>query len=412
MARASTPTIMPLDSYARLLGINPVHFNGGGPIQLPTKLLFPMENASNNIWPQYSYQNHDQVCREELAQQISFAEIEIERWLKFSPAPRWYEDQMYDLPMHYATEVGKNYMDAAGWDAGIPLEYGKFIETGRRKSTFLNTYGVIYSDPDADGWNELATVTLPATTNTDLYTYKIYFSGYSGDETWEIRPAKTKAIVGANVVITFPSWIMVEPYLWEEFASDDESGKSIDMTIPGNFVGRVDAYQVENDPTQPGCEFVTAVGGGGHTTQDGYLYLKSNDHGQNMVVPVAADYNATTGLWEPAEYPIDAQYLRLWYYAGTRMPNLNKSYDYLSDSMALAIAELTTARLERPFYANTNATTLAENLRQDLAMSPQGRFRMMPKDLLDNPFGSKEGEWRAWRYVRNFAQRVMGSAVI
>lgn len=410
MARASTRTLMPLDTYARLMGINPVHFNGGGPIQLATSVLFPMENASNNIWPQYAYQNHDQVCREELGSEIARAEDEIRKWLKYSPAPDWFEDQVYDLTLHYLPEAGQNYIDSAGYDVGIPLRYGKFIETGRKKSTLLGSVAVAYSDPDTDGFKELATVTIPATTNVDLYTYKVYFSGTLGDDTWEIRPALTKLKVGANIVMTFRSWLFVDPDLWEQFPTDESNGKSIDMTVTANFVANVDVYQVENDPTQPGCVFFSPAAGGGYATQNGYLYQKEGT--PNVVVPVAADYNAVTGLWEVADYPTDAQYIRLWYYAGARMTNLNKSYDYLSDSMALAISQLTTARLERPFYANTNATSLAEDLRQDLAMPPQGRFRMMPADLLTNPFGSKEGEWRAWRYVRNFAERVMGCAVI
>lgn len=409
MARASTPTLLPLDTYCRLMGISPVNFNGGGPIPLATRLLFPIENASNCIWPQYSWQNHDQVCREELGQEISLAENGVKEFLKFSPSPDWIVGEMYNLPLHYAPEVGRNYIDTAGLDASINLRMGKFIASGQRKSTFLNTYGVVYSDVDGDGWSETATVTIPLTANTDYYSYKVYFSGYSGNDTWEIRPAKSKAIVGNNMVIKFHTWMMVDPDLWEAFATDENIGKSIDMSDMNSFVVSVDAYQVVNDETQPGCQFVTPLVGGGQDVQNGYLYLKDS---HNIVVPVAADYNAATGLWETASYPADARYVRVWYYAGARMQNLNRSYDYISDSMALAISQITTARLERPFYANTNATTLAENLRYDMSSPEVGRYRAMPADLLTNPFGTKEGEWRAWRYVRNFAERVMGSAVV
>lgn len=409
MARASTRTLLPLDTYARLMGINPVFFNGGGPIQLTGSIIFPTENANNTIWPQYSWQNHDQVSREELAAEIARAEHDVMEFLHFSPAPDWVEDEIYDFPLHYATEVGQNYIDVTGNDAGVPLRMKKFIATGRRKSTFLNTYGVVYTDPDGDGWSELATITVPLTTNTDLYSYKVYFAGYS-DDTWEIRPARSKTIVGANIVITFWTWMMVEPTLWEEFATEDNVGKSIDMGNMASFVGRVDVYQVMNDESKPGCEFISSIVGGGTIHQDGYLYLKQGE--TDVVIPVSADWNAVTGLWDVVSYPTDASHLHLWYYAGARMPNLNKSYDYLSDSMALAISQIATARLERAYYANTNATALAENLRQDMAMPPPGRYRAIPKDLLTNPFGTKEGEWRAWRYVRNFAERVMGSAVI
>jgi len=74
----------------------------------------------------------------------------------------------------------------------------------------------------------------------------------------------------------------------------------------------------------------------------------------------------------------------------------------LSDSLAKAIAYMATARTERIFMSNNNAVSLAVALRNDYAVvAPRSAYRYMSPDLLNNPFGTRKGEYDAWNIVKN-----------
>lgn len=399
MAISSTKTLLSLDRYCTIMGINPVHFNGGGSVSLISgKTLFPIENASNLVWPQFNWQNHDQVSRDELAVAISNAENEIKSYVGFSVSPDWEENVRYD--MNHSFRPGY-----ASYSSAVNLTTRKFISGGRKLSTKLGAYSVTLTDVDTDGWKEIATVTFPVGTDTDLFKYKIKFVGR--DE--EIRPAKTKQIIGANVVVTFNRWMLVSPLLWEAFETDDTAGKSIDMSVDANFVTTVDVYYETNDATKSHCDF-NLFENGVTSIQGGYSLLSSGD---NIISVSPGSYNSITGLWEYSCMDMsDAICMNLWYYAGARTQNLNKFFDYMPDQIATAISYLATARLERPFNSNTNTTSLSEELRTDVSEPLVGKFRLISMKLLESPFGTKRGEILAYNYLKNFSKKIMGSAVI
>ena len=99
MSRASTPTLLSLDRFARILGMNPVHFSGAaGP------MYWPEIGNCDDIWPQYSWQHdYEFVSREELATVIAEAEYDIKEELGFSPAPTWESEEVhwFDAPEKY-----------------------------------------------------------------------------------------------------------------------------------------------------------------------------------------------------------------------------------------------------------------------------------------------------------------------
>ena len=65
MARAETLTKLPLDRWAQLMGINPMHFNGVfHPDSPPTVCQQP--------WLQHPWQAADRLGREDIANAIAF----------------------------------------------------------------------------------------------------------------------------------------------------------------------------------------------------------------------------------------------------------------------------------------------------------------------------------------------------
>ena len=126
MAISSTKTLLSLDRYCTIMGINPVHFNGGGSVSLASgKTLFPIENASNLVWPQFNWQNHDQVSRDELAVAILNAESEIKSYIGFSVAPDWEENVRYDMNNSFRPGYGS-------YSRNITLATRKYISGGRK----------------------------------------------------------------------------------------------------------------------------------------------------------------------------------------------------------------------------------------------------------------------------------------
>jgi hypothetical protein len=404
MARASVPTLLSLDRYAKIMGINPMAFNGGNQISLANNnILFPIDNAQNQIWPQYSWQNADQVSREELAQQIWVAEEDIARFLGFYSAPKWVEEEVHALEYNNRREQGVAGADLRYFKPGVHLRYKKLIRPGRRLATYVDNPRVVYTDVDGDGWDERATVSCNLPAGASILDAKVYFHGQSGNQEWEIRPVRTKTLAGVVATWTFDSWLLVDPDLWEAYPTNESDGKVIDIVPDTNCVADVDVYLETNDFTQASVVFYNTDFVDGHIdTQNGFLSSKQGNF--DWVIPVPADYNAVTGAWEITDYSCINEFdnLKLWYYAGNieRTGVFGRYGDYLSDHFAVTIAYLATARLDRVFYANNNATSFAARLMKDAAFDEDGKQLYNTEEIQNNPFGTKEGEVRAYRRLR------------
>lgn len=417
MARASIRTILSLDKYAKIMGINPVFFNGGSQIQLADgRVLFNMDNAQNDIWPQYSWQNVDQVSREDLAAIIDVCEKQIIDYLGFSPAPIWREIERHEFPTHYRPEYS-GYPNRYGVDGNnimIKPNLSHFISGGVRATTLIESdVNVVYTDPDGDGWDELATVVVVVPAGSDVKEVRIYYPGHLGVEEYEIRDPVTKWIAGNTLTATYPSYVMVSPDLYEVFPTNDDDGKFIDLTDPTVFIRLVDVYREYNDTTANHVTFYTVDTANGSVAESGgFIYTLGS---QDYIKVAEGSYDAVTGAWSRG-YSLCtySDYVDLWYYSGMRSvySNLKSTDDYLPRDIATAIAYMATARLERVFYANNNATSLAADLREDLAHTEKDDgYRYIPRDI-DNPFGTRVGEYKAWMAISKYKTSHRGGAVI
>ena len=144
MTRASIPTLLSTDRWARILGLNPVHFSGA-----VGSIIWPDNGACEDIWPQHSWQtSHELVGREDVNIAIASAEEDIKRVLSYSAAPTW------------ETEESHSWLSLPS-SAVVQTQYGKVIAGGQRGSTLIAaSQPVVRSDPDGDSWAELATVTV------------------------------------------------------------------------------------------------------------------------------------------------------------------------------------------------------------------------------------------------------------
>jgi hypothetical protein len=393
MAFAQRQTLLSLDRYAKIMGISPVHFSGANQIELDDgRLLFPIDNAQNNIWPQFSWQNSDQISRDELSLQIALAESDISKYLGFYPAPKWVERERHA----YQTAYRPGYTFASIQDSQlkIRLDHGKFINGGKRKVSLIQaSVDVVYSDPDGDGFNEIASVTFSVNEPFNIGEVRIYFEGYNGEKTYEIRDPLTityPAQYPGNYVFKYYAWQMINPAKLTVLPTDDTDGKVVNLNDPTTTVSKVDVYREYNYTDNSCCVMYKPDG----TSVNGNL-ARTGD----------AEYVLTL----PEESISEYTHCELSYYSG----NIDVfSPDYLTDDFATAIAYLATARLDRVFFANNNATSFAINLMDDWAITPQGMFKNPPRDTFTNPFGTRRGEVMAWNRISRYnSMRTSGGSL-
>jgi len=431
MARADTCTLLALDRYATIMGIDPAHFNGAY-----SAALQPVGAKCSDIWWQYAWQSADRVAREDLAHEIGMAEEEIANLVGYWPGPKWIVDEVHPYPRPYRREYTAYGQNVRGLGKSIQTRYAKIIEPGPRETSAIGTASTValtleYVDLDGDGLDESARIVLP-TTLTDIREVHTYFHDHGGDCEWEIKPPRDISIAGGSVTIVFWAWQFIDPDLWETL-NTATARTAIDFLVPANLVTEVDVVREFSDDTVLSARFYwepegyhslttfCSVCGGtgcaicGLTTQDGCLHIRDVHRG--IVVPTAGTYSQDTDAWSAAEWTQcrEPDQVKVWYRAG----DLDQRYldgdrwDPLSHYWAQIIAWIATARLERPICACANQIALFSDLRIDLARSDRdGPTFTVSEDDLANPLGTRKGEVMAWRRMRNLIDRRNRVAVV
>jgi len=409
MAIAKTSTLLSLDRYAKIMGINPLHFNQA--IATGTSGVEILPNSSSpctGIWYQHAWQTGDGIGREELAQEIATAERDIADFLGYYPAPKYIAQEIHLYPSSNRRDVVGTGIDVVGRLKSVTCEYGKFVLAGRREVTLVGSPSVVYTDDDSDGFYETATVTI-ATTETDECELKVYFTGHSGDETYEIRNYKSKALSGGTLTVVFDSWQLIDPSLWETFPTSNDLDTKVEITDTSKFVVTVDVYREYTDTTQDSVNFYWEGETNLLTTQGGVLHPRSVDLG--VVVPSPATYNATTEVWDANDWTKSQEpdFLKIWYLAGEYSNEYRRvtTCDPLSDYWATTIAWLATARLGgRMCDCDSAYGRFAKELQTDVLDTNTG-LSYVGVDVTTNPFGTRLGELRAWRRVDGFGRKSM-----
>lgn len=425
-------TLLALPRYAKIMGINPAHFSRA---TASSDGVFPV-GTCNDVWPRYSWQNSDQVSHEDLARAIYDAEHDIAKYLGYHPAPRWIAAEMHSYPRFHRREYYGGGGNVRGQFKSVNTNYDHFIRAGRRAVTLVDTAtvaggGLQYLDLDGDGMPETARVT--ATTSlSNACEVKVYFVGKGGAAPWEIRPVRSKSISGGTYTADFDSWLFIDPDLLEAYPNTSDDFRAIDISTTANFVTSVDVYREYTDTTvaasqfywerEPvvgidaicpscsgsGCEACTLI------TQDGCLQVRNVPLG--IAAPIPATYDSDNAQWNKASWVEcrEPDQVKIWYYAG----DLSEEYlrdencDPLSDFWAHPIAWIATARLERPFCSCGNMTALADHLRVDLATSSSEESRFTPDQILNNPFGTRQGEVQAWQRVSKYGEKVYSGRAV
>lgn len=415
MAIAQTPTLLSLDGFAKMVGVNPVHFAGA-----KADTVWDPQGACQILWPQHPWQGSRVISREEVAQVMHSAEVEVANVLGYAPAPRFEEAEEHPWPRDFDRKIIRSpYVDARNRAVTVNTTYGKVISAGRRKVTLVEGGAdVVYSDLDGDSWKETATITV-STTVTEPSQLKLFFFGRGTEPVWEIRPLRSVSIANGVATIRLSTWLLIDPDLWDVWPSSINAEPIDITTVPGNNLMQVvDVYQETVDTTA-----VAAVLGSSHShalgqnsEKDGTFSIRSALHGQ--VVPVAATYNDGDGNWTgECEDWIGPDYTRLWYYAG----EVNQAYlrgatgEPMPPHLAEVVAMLTAARLSKPICQCSVLSEFTRKMQQDVSRATRGtEFTFVTPEQVNNPFGTRYGEIMAWNRLVRMPQpdALMGGGVM
>jgi hypothetical protein len=412
-AIAPISTLLGLNRYARIMGIPPVQFNGGGQIQLSSgNILYPNQNNQLNAWPQFSWQDADKASRDELAREIFSSEQDISDYLKYNVAPDWVEGEFHSKPNDFRITVSNYYGDTRDNRLISNCYRERIIDGGKRNSVLVdNNISIAWWDIDTDGWKELATAILyVGDISPEDYKYlRFYHYGHGGEREWEIRYPKAYYMNGEDMTVHFDAWTLLDPELQCAIASLEGEATQINMLDADSYVTKIEAYLEINDTTENAIEFVGNINGKSTIINGGYMNIVEGKLSE--VEPISGIYTGTE--WSIGSYP-DFEFMKFNYYSGYVDEYSYKFAfnDPLSPVLAQAIAYMATSRLERIFYGNNNVTALATSLREDLATREAGVGRYVTQEVSSCPFGTRRGEYKAFQIVKKMKKKGLGIAVI
>lgn len=403
MACSEYYTLIPLDRAAHILGIDPFHFNS------IVTLMRPENPSCDDVWLKSAWQRYGQASRDDLAMSLKTAEELVTKYLGFSPAPRWFEDEDKVPDRPFAVEF-TNYrsINSRGKHKSVRANSGYVIEFGKRAKTLIEEKSaVIYSDCDGDGYRELATVAVE-TTVTEPQEIRLYYTGENGADAWEIRPIKVSIETG-TATITFPKYLVPLAEKWVIGpTSDDPRWRAIDGDVESNFIETLDVYRVYTDPSEQATFYHNAalcVGddedGDGFITGEARLKLRDARLGIVSYEPAAWDADTSAFTARCSSYP-DPDRILISYRAGLRSNDVVQPLIQMDALWERAIVYYALTLLDRASNICDNTQNIYEHMSEDLALSENTRSYSLSFKDMQNPLGTTRAAIKLWRMIEQY----------
>jgi hypothetical protein len=432
MARASVPTILPIDEVARIAGINPVHFNGayGG------TRAWQGCGLCSDFWYQYAWQSATGFARENLARNVAEAELELEGLLG-APLVPTLKKKKFDFvsgrPLNFTWLSGQRMCipDACNPDRKAYYVGHRLLGYTPKTWTQLGItsdagFSIDYSDEDGDEFAELGTISFSLADEVEPSDLGLFYVGKFGVETERIRPVKYTTITFNDdtdlwdYVIAVDSWQLIDPAHWEapprEPATDGSSPgntvqcsmRALDITAADAFVSDLVVGRLVADPSYPMVRFFypNTARCGDPTCSICSMrvvngcYAEMN-HAQGFVTPVPATYTEEDG-WCPiapttccAARPATVE---ISYYDGLEDSRVDDRFGPVYNQalqqivMLLAISRSQLGQCD----CSCNAGQAWKKLSEDLTET-KGAGRYLSFDVINNKFGLSRGEIMAYQ---------------
>ncbi len=429
MARARTVTLLSLDRWAEILGMDPRHFNQ---VTTAAKIV----GTCSNVWKQYAWQETGQVGREDVAIAIQQAERMVSDYAGYDLLPNWRSDERVRVTQPAIPEIlNIGGVDPRGFPMAFKTAKARIVSGGIEGRTLMEAgAAVAYTDLDGDTYPETATITVNTTDAlghvvTDPDEIAVYFPGESGRDEWEIKPLndpftrrRAVSIAGVTATIVAAREQFVDPGLWDALSPGPVAG---DIGFDANFLATADVYRRWNDPQQQAtlmwaprgvtCDCATTTCATcAHSTQTGCLVAKDYRIGEFFFRP--ATWDSDDEAFDAADFAVgrNPDNVRIWYYAGLRDMARDAPNIEMDPSWARAVTYLSLTLLHRPLCGCNNIEGLARVMTEDLALQQSAGAHnvsyQLAERVLNNPWGTTRGALLAWNLANGEGAKI-GQAV-
>lgn len=403
-SREVSRTLLSIDRFARIINYSPMLMHG---VYVVQDELQPDSSCSDPVL-MYTWQPRGggRPGRAEIIQAIAQAEDSIYRALRFSPAARYFEDDVII--------TGRPTYPGRARGLGLRASNYHFIEPGVEAYAFLDNPPIMWTDADGDGYSEQGSVQVSVPTGTTVDDICAFFPGMGTDYAWEIRPLRVT--IDGNIdmaTIVFSRHLCVLPDLQERL-----NAAGVDGIPDANFISEMNVYRRYSDPTQAavlswncgGCGVCSSCT---YTTQSACLSILDQRNSLLLVQPATWDADALT--WNTdwpcwIDFPIRA---RLNYRAGFRDRKLPRPLAEMAPELERAVTYLALSYLDRDWLTCEQVRNLQAHWRFDLAKtestSAQSSSFKLDNMLLRSPFGTTRAAIYAWRVIQPL---MVGEAVL
>lgn len=387
MAHANTETLLPLDEFARILGIDPWSFN---------QMKYPAAKGGqcSDVLFQHPWQE-DHLSREEVAQAIANAEQMLADELRYWPAPRYFVGEEVKLQREKTL-----HQEGYRKPKPVQLKWHLIQAPGIFKRTSIGTISgsdLATSDSDADDINDIftATITDPAIGDiTDPNEIALYFQaadrmGEALDETWRIRPV-TISISGTTATIRGHLTLLVKPIL-----QSGVKAKALKAEEAANYVTGLECHRVFTDST-----FTEAEPNQGVAIWNNISGCKTDDCGSSQKPLCLGEDNHKLGtVYAAYGQPCPARRpdrLEVNYLAGLALEN-----GQMQPEMARCVAYLAVSQLanEKCGCERTNKIIAYWKSRVTSFEDEANKAVGYSKDFNNIPFPVTQGGVFAWKRV-------------
>lgn len=405
-----TLTKLPLAQWARIMGVNSLHFWG----VTIDELTQSGTNCETVIF-QHDWQSSDRVGREQIAQAIAEAEAQIEQIVGYHLAPTWDEDEWRQTIRPTRPELfNLNGRDLRGFQSPFMTRWAYVLSGGIRSVEVLNAVApVTYENSGRrpTTYKDRATVEYTSAVEFPDCELHVYHPGHAGDDRYRIRPVTVSHDANLLYTVTFPREMAVKE---EEVESYDlTSFRVINGTEDAPFETQVALCRVYNDPQQQaqlmwqppalGCGICSGSGCAScaYGTQAGCLV--AHDPRLGIVAAHPGAWNADDLAFDHAQMSVgrNPDAVRVWYYSGWRDRRLGCSTEEMDGQWARVVAYLAASKLDRPTCACTEDIVKRWGVDHAVAAgSDQVARYNITLDELSNPLGTTAGGLYAWRFIQ------------
>jgi len=399
-------TILPLETYARHMGMSPAHFWGcnANTLHYDTPSV-----VCNEVWSEYGWQGDYMVGRHELSLEIQRAEKEVQEYLGHPIGPMYLREEHASNIYRHSPIINQ---------FPLSLRNREVIGAGKRKKTLVEAgASVSFGDADGDSFSEEGTVVVTGFT-FDPQKVRVYHPGTD----IEVRPLSSVTVdgPGTTATIKMKKWLLVKPDIYEYGIS-----AAIELTDDSNFSVTVDVYLEELDSTETSCQMTWGMDPTSCAVlpeprvELGRAYVHSPQHG--YAVASAASYDAGTQIWTAGTVPYsDPDSTVVWYMAGARTDDYKDglSIDPIHPYLAKAVTYLATARLPDFPCGCESVNKFYKYLTTDTARVEGSRGSAFYNTVLLESynaiagFGSKQGELEAARLLSIVSSHTMNGGSI